>query len=121
MNRDFNLFEENQVWLLTTGKFVLITDVDPVTRINSSETDRRIHCKVGRAYKKGEQFKVKNQYTVVFENEPTESSIIIDCNDSETLTISQMRKCAATLIGKLNEDALKRYKRALSEYLDSID
>lgn len=121
MRTDFNKFQENQVLLLKDGTFVMITGVDPATKINNSEKTRRCYCKLGHKYKKNEQFKEKGKFICVFENEPEGQIISIDCSQMKTYTIEELRKLVAIEIGIVTEEKMKDFNRISAEFSKTQD
>lgn len=114
-------YEENQIYLLNDGSFVLITDVDPVTKLNATETSRRCSCRIGHPHKYNEQFKKNGEYIVVVVNEPMRQTISIDISNIRAFTISELRTMEAIYVGKLSETKIKEVKRMASEYIKTLD
>jgi hypothetical protein len=116
MRTDFEMFQKNQVLLLKDGSFILITDIDPQTKLNNTEANRRCYCKKGHKYKKNEQFKDKGKFICVFENEPENQVISIDCSEQASFTIAELRKNVSMIIGIVKDEKMKDYYKINADY-----
>ena len=118
MRNEIVHFEKGQIWVLSTGEFVYINDVDEVTKLHTSENDRRCYCCVGHRHLPKEEFKNENIFVV--ENEPMKSVISFDFSSSKTYTIAELRMLEAKYIGKLTEEKSKKYYSGLAGYYDKL-
>lgn len=116
MRNDVERYESGQLYLLKTGKFILITEVEPETKLNKGETNRRCYCKLGHCHVKGEE--MKNDNIVIIENGPNGQIISIDVSESAAYSIQTLRSMEAYYVGKLSKDKLKHFNNVLSDYLD---
>lgn len=111
-------YEEYQIYLLKNGMFVLITEIEPLTKFNN-EDSRKCYCKVGRRYKKSDQFKY--QFNMVIENPAMRQMITIDVSDDRTLPMAELRDVEAMYVGKLSKEKIAEYRRLATEYINTLD
>ena len=60
MRNEIVHFKKGQIWVLSNGEFVHINDVDEITKLHTSENDRRCYCCVGHRHLPKEEFKNEN-------------------------------------------------------------
>lgn len=120
MRNEIVHFEKGQVWLLSNGDFIIINDVDDITKLHSSEDDRRVHCAVGHKHIPKEEF--RNDNLVIVENGPMNLVISFDISISskKSYLMSDLRKLEAKFIGSLTEEKSKIYYSRLASYYDKL-
>ena len=116
-------YEANQIFLLRDGSYILITEVQPANQSSKTNTNqfdnRRLSGKLGKRYKKGEQF--KKEHIMVVEA-PNESAVVtIDASKTVNMTFAELRAKEAYYFGKLSGNKVDEFKRVLSDYARSLD
>lgn len=115
MKQNLDRYEAYQVYLLKNGSYIMISDVDPITKLKNSDKDRYVDCKVGHKYTKNEA--LKNPSIVAIEDASNNIVIAIDVLSNIRCTITELRATEAIYLGKLTNDKQKDYSRILSSVL----
>jgi hypothetical protein len=119
MKTELNRYTQYQIYLLNDGRFALISDIEPASKLKPDESDRRCAIKLGHKHVKGEEFRKSN--IMVVENEPTNTVIAIDVSVNLNMTISSLRKSEARYTGTLTDEKIKEYNRICSEYIKNLE
>lgn len=116
-------YEANQIFLLKDGTYILITEVQPASQSAKTAIEqfnnRRLSGKLGKRYKKGEQF--KKEHIMVVEAPNESATITIDASKTANMTFTELRSKEAYYIGKISGNKAEEFKRVLSEYARSLD
>lgn len=118
MKTEINKYSKGQVYLLKNGQFIIVNSIDELTKMNTSEKSRNVYYSIGRLHKKGDEF--KSDMAFVIENEPLNTVLTFDINNSKSISIDSMRKLEASFIGTITDDVAKRYFKKVGEYYDSL-
>jgi hypothetical protein len=110
MKSDILKFEENQIYLLENGEYVLLMDVMPATKIHQYENERTCECKVGHNHIKNEEFN-SNKKLLILNNSDVNSTITFDMGTNVRMTLSQLRGRAVSYIGKLSDSGIEKMRR----------
>lgn len=112
LKNHINKFEDYQIYILNDGRFALITGVQPANKIHPSEKDRICYVYYGITHSKSNNTFDSNVFTL----NDTETGAIIsfDVSDNEKVSLKDLRRREAKFIGKLNDDAMLIFSRAIS-------
>jgi hypothetical protein len=118
MRNDLEMFSANQVYLLKDGTFILVSDVDPVTKFANNDKSRKVHYKIGQKYDKKKVFSMT--YGVEIEDASTNSQMMFDCAQSGNMSIHDLKKVVGCYLGTLNGASAKRFGTTNSEYVNDL-
>ena len=112
---DILKYEENEVYLLKSGMFILITDVAPITPLHPDDSTRIIHFIRGIMKTDQNTFVQHGQNaTVSIDNPMSSQQILFYPNRSGQMTIAELKNLEVSYIGKLRTE-----KRALISKISS--
>ena len=102
-------YEEHQMYLLKTGKYIMISGVDPYNRFHATDTDRTVRYYEGEVYDKNNLFRGKKK--VVIEDNESNLHITFEMGVIHSLTIAQIKTLEAYYIGKPSSEVIKNFLR----------
>lgn len=116
---DIERYQENQLYLLKNGTYVMITDVDPPTPISHDNTSRRCTIRTGKTKKKGDEFKLDSP--LVIEDISSNISIIFDMSSSRIVTIDELKSKEAYYIGTLSNKKNEEKAKLLHDVCSRLE
>lgn len=108
---EIDKFKEYQIYLLLSGKFILITDVQPSNKMHASEKDRRCHFVYGKSYTSKSQL-LSN--TMIVNDKNTANSMVFDCDKIVGSDLAFIRNNEARYIGTLTDEKIKQFSQIRS-------
>ena len=99
-------YEERQIYLLKTGKYIMISGVDPYNRFHASDLDRTIRYYEGEVYDKNNLFRGKKK--VVIEDNESNLHITFELGVVRSMTMAQLKSLEAYYIGKPSSGTIEK-------------